>query len=49
MTYNSHNGYWVSKADVNNLQIIFGENTKKVAIVFKNVSGFEISQPSDAL
>ncbi len=49
MTYNSQNGYWVSKADVNNLQIIFGENTKKVAIVFRNVSGFEISQPSDAL
>ena len=49
MSFNKQNNYWVSKADLDNTQIVFGDNIKKVAVVFRNVSSFEISMPSNAI
>lgn len=48
MFYNEKGSYWVSGVDIDETQIIVGENVKTVAVVFKNVSGFSISVPNSA-
>ena len=40
--------YWVSGEDISKTQIVVGENVKKVAIVFRNISRVSMQLPIGA-